>query len=120
VIVTICRRLPAPTNIKDELFIISVFLFQRPICGMEAKKRKLPEWMLVSGSTTESTKPVITPKTPVKTNARTTTPVTPSSSRITRYFSPVKKAGEEQQQVVYILSPAELEALARKILTEDD
>ncbi len=87
---------------------------------MEAKKRKLPEWMLVSGSTTErSTKPVATPKTPVKTNAKTTTPVTPSSSRITRYFSPVKKAGEEQQ-VVYILSPAELEALARKILTEDD
>ncbi len=85
---------------------------------MEAKKRKLPEWMLVSGSTTESTKPVTTPKTPVKTNAKTATP-DPSSSRITRYFSPVKKAGEEQQ-VVYILSPAELEALARKILAEDD
>jgi hypothetical protein len=104
---------------KDELFIISLFLFQRPICGMEAKKRKLPEWMLLSGSTTESTKPVATPKTPVKTNAKITTPDTPSSSRITKYFSPVKKAGEEQQ-VVYILSPAELEALARKILAEDD
>ncbi len=96
---------------KDELFI-SLFLFQRPICGMEAKKRKLPEWMLLSGST-------------LKTNAKTTTPDTPCSIRITRYFSPVKKnscgvAGSKEQEIVYILSPAELEALARKILTEDD
>ncbi len=93
---------------------------------MEAKKRKLPNWMLVSGNTTESsTKPVATPKTPIKTNAKTTIPDTPSSSRITRYFSPVKKSpcglvGSEEQEMVYILSPAELEALARKILSEDD
>jgi hypothetical protein len=86
---------------------------------MEGKKRKLPDWMLSLG-------------TEQRTSNAVQTAVTPSSGLITKYFSPVKKSSpatgagtpllqgrSEQQQVVYILSPVELEAVAHEFLSGD-
>ena len=75
---------------------------------MADRKRQLPAWMLTVEQQDAS--------------RRGTATVTPSGhNRITKYFSPVKASSEagngmQPEQVYYIISPAELEAVAQQIL----
>lgn len=105
---------------------------------MEARKRKLPQWMLAdrSSDTTANTNP--TAKTASSGGSSSNAIAAPTSNPITKYFSPAKKGPaqqnrefvvkmsnseesmEEQRPVCYILSPAELEAVALEILAGGD